>query len=78
VYLNTTFSHWYLTIFLVQKQETSSPSVGHPHKPETALGVDELLQLCTAVGHGADSNFNGFFQLTADSAQNTSMSDMAI
>ena len=78
VYLNTAFSHGYLPIFLVQKQETSSPSVGHPHKPETALGVEELLQLCTAVGHGADSNFNGFFQLTVDNAQNNSMSDMGI
>jgi hypothetical protein len=43
VYLNTSFSQWNVPIFLVQQKETSSPLVCHPHKPETALGVDELL-----------------------------------
>ncbi len=43
MYLNTTLSHWNVPIFLVQEKETSSPLVGHPHKPETALGMDELL-----------------------------------
>ena len=51
VYLNTTLSHWNSPIFLVQEKETSSPLVGQPHKPETALRVEELFQLATAVVH---------------------------
>jgi hypothetical protein len=43
VYSNSTFSHWNVPIFLVKEKETSSPLVGQPHKPETALGMDELL-----------------------------------
>jgi hypothetical protein len=43
VYLNTSLSHWNVPIFLVQEKETSSPLVDHPHKPETAFGMDELL-----------------------------------
>jgi len=43
MYLNTTLSHWNVPIFLVQEKETSSPFVGQPHKPKTALGMDELL-----------------------------------
>jgi hypothetical protein len=43
VYLNTTFSHWNVPIFLAQEKETSFPFVGHLHKPETALGMDQLL-----------------------------------
>jgi hypothetical protein len=43
MYLNTSFSHWYVPIFLTQETETSSPLICHPHNPKTALGVDELL-----------------------------------
>jgi hypothetical protein len=43
VYLNSSFSHWNVPIFLVQEKETSSPLVGDPHKAETALGMDEIL-----------------------------------
>jgi len=43
MYLNTSFSHWYVPIFLVCEKKTSSPLVCHPHNPKTALGVDELL-----------------------------------
>ena len=43
MYLDTPLSHWNVPVFLVQEKETSSPLVGHPHKPETGLGMDELL-----------------------------------
>ena len=43
MYLNTPLSHWNVPIFLVEEKETSSPLVGHPHKPETALRMAELL-----------------------------------
>jgi hypothetical protein len=51
VYLNSTVSHWNVPIFPVQEKETTSPLVGQPHKPVTALGMDEPLQLCAAVVH---------------------------
>jgi len=43
MYLNTSFSRWYVPIFLVKENETNSRVVCHPHNPKTALGVDELL-----------------------------------
>ncbi len=43
--------HWNVPIFLVKEQEKSSPLVDLPHKPETTLGMAELLQLCTAIVH---------------------------
>jgi hypothetical protein len=51
VYLNTSFSVWYVPIFLVHEKETGSPFVCHPHNPKAALRVEELFQLATAVVH---------------------------
>jgi hypothetical protein len=51
VYLNTSFSDWYLPIFLVHDKETGSPFVCHPHNPKAALRMEELFQLATAVLH---------------------------
>ena len=51
-YLNTSFSDWYVPIFLVHEKETGSPFVCHPHDPKAAaLRVKELFQLATAVVH---------------------------
>src|SRR5580692_12573301 len=51
VYLNTSFSDWYVPIFLVHEKETGSPFVCHPHDPKAALRVEELFQFATAVVH---------------------------
>ena len=51
VYLNTSFSDWYVPIFLVHEKETGSPFVCHPHDPKAALRVKELFQFATAVVH---------------------------
>ena len=51
MYLNTSFSDWYVPIFLVHEKETGSPFVCHPHNPKAALRVEELFQLATAVVH---------------------------
>ena len=51
VYLNTIFSDGYVPIFLVHEKETSPPLVCHPHNPKTALGMEELFHLATAVVH---------------------------
>jgi hypothetical protein len=51
VYLNTSFSDWYVPIFLVHEKETGSPFVCHPHDPKAALRVEELFQFATAIVH---------------------------
>ena len=61
LYLNTSLGHWCLPSFLVQKQEMRSSFVCHPHNPKTALRVDELLELCTAVVHENHSECYGDF-----------------
>lgn len=58
VYLNTTFSHWCVPIFLVHEKETGSPFACHSHNPKAALRLEQLLELATAVVHVNHSECN--------------------